>query len=59
MTTDQSVRIPAKDEPRWPAIIRAALIASMIALFFLLGMSMVQHRFFRGGHIDTHGVLRP
>ena len=25
----------------------------------LLGMSMVQHRFFRGGRIDDHGVLRP
>jgi hypothetical protein len=26
---------------------------------FLLGLSMVHHRFFRGGYINQHGVLKP
>jgi hypothetical protein len=26
---------------------------------FLLGQSMVEHRFFRGGRVDKHGTLRP
>jgi hypothetical protein len=53
----------ARDRERkhslWPAIIMAAFIASLLALLLLLGMSMVNHRFFRGGQIDNHGVLRP
>jgi hypothetical protein len=59
MTTDSGARYPARDETHWPAIIKAAIIASLVALFLLLGMSMVEHRFFRGGRIDDHGVLRP
>jgi hypothetical protein len=29
-----------------------------VAVFWLT-QSMVEHRFFRGGRIDRHGVLRP
>lgn len=59
MTMDSSATGPVKDNSPWPAIIKAALIASLVALFFLLGMAMTHHRFFRGGHIDEHGVLGP
>jgi hypothetical protein len=48
-----------KDGSPWPAILKAALVASLVALLLLLGLTMVQHRFFRGGRVDTHGVLRP
>jgi hypothetical protein len=33
------------------------LLALLIGLL-LLGHSMVKHRFFQGGHMDRHGVLR-
>ncbi len=36
----------------------AAFIASLVALLLLLGLSMEHHRFFRGGRIDNHGVLK-
>jgi hypothetical protein len=30
----------------------------LVIALFLLGQSMVQHRFFRGGRIDPYGHLR-
>lgn len=58
--TDHEVaRVRERKHSPWPAIIMAAFIASLMALLLLLGMSMVHHRFFRGGQIDNHGVLRP
>jgi hypothetical protein len=59
MVNDSSAANPCSKNSPWPAILKAALIASLLALFLLLGMTMVQHRFFRGGRIDDHGVLRP
>ena len=53
----------AKDRDKlrspWPGLLKAAFIVTLLALFLMLGLSMVHHRFFRGGQIDTHGVLRP
>jgi len=34
------------------------LICLAVAVF-LLGQSMVRHRFFRGGDINGHGILQP
>ena len=59
MVNDSSAANPSSRNSPWPAIIKAALVASLVALFLLLGMTMVRHRFFRGGRVDTHGVLRP
>jgi hypothetical protein len=59
MTTDSSATGSVKDNSPWPTIIKAAFIASLVALFFLLGMAMAHHRFFRGGRIDQRGVLTP
>jgi hypothetical protein len=59
MTMESSAEGPTRDNSPWPAIIKAALIASLVALFLLLGITMAHHRFFRGGRIDEHGVLRP
>jgi len=37
---------------------RFLLLAALVIALFLLGQSMVQHRFFRGGRIDPYGHLR-
>jgi hypothetical protein len=38
--------------------VRFLLLAALVVSLFLLGQSMVQHRFFRGGRIDRNGHLR-
>jgi hypothetical protein len=35
------------------------LLIVLAVTIYLLGLSMVHHRFFRGGYIDQHGVLKP
>lgn len=43
----------------WTGIIKFLLLAILIGLIFLLGQEMVRHRFFRGGWVDQHDVLKP
>jgi hypothetical protein len=38
---------------------RIVFFVALAVSFFLLAESMVNHRFFKGGRIDRHGVLRP
>jgi hypothetical protein len=38
--------------------VRFLLLAALVIALFLLGQSMVQHRFFRGGRIDRYGHLQ-
>jgi hypothetical protein len=40
-------------------IVKFLLLATLIILLFLLGQAMVSHRFFRGGWVDQHDVLKP
>jgi hypothetical protein len=35
------------------------LLVILVALIFLLGQEMVKHRFFQGGWVDKHDVLKP
>ena len=43
----------------WLGIGKFLLVAVLIGLIFLLGQQMVRHRFFRGGWVDQHDVLKP
>jgi hypothetical protein len=43
----------------WTGIVKLLLVAILIGLIFLLGEEMVRHRFFRGGWVDQHDVLKP
>ena len=59
MTTESDETDFNRDRPPWVGFVQFLLIAGLIVAFFLLGQSMVHHRFFRGGRIDRHGILRP
>jgi len=59
MTSESSAADPQRVNPPWLIIAKFLLLAVFVILVFLLGVSMTHHRFFRGGRIDTHGVLRP
>jgi len=40
-------------------IARVLVVVVLAALIYLLGQSMVRHRFFQGGRINQHGRLMP
>lgn len=51
---------PAHDaEPKthWLRILKFVLVAVVFVLLFLLGQSMVQHRFFQGGRVHENGSI--
>jgi hypothetical protein len=50
---------PAGQYSRWSGIAKFLFIVFLIVILFLLGQSMVHHRFFRGGRIDRNGTVRP
>jgi hypothetical protein len=50
---------PAARPSPWLGIVKFLLLAILIAMFFLLGQQMVLHRFFQGGWVDKHDVLKP
>jgi hypothetical protein len=43
----------------WLGFVKFLLLAILLGLIFLLGQSMVAHRFFRGGWVDQRDVLKP
>lgn len=59
MTSESRAADPARENPPWLTVAKFLLLVVFVVLVFLLGVSMTHHRFFRGGRVDTHGVLRP
>jgi hypothetical protein len=58
MTTDSNTQVPSEQRPLWFQIARIVLVVCLVVAVYLLGTSMLRHRFFRGGHVDRYGVLR-
>ena len=50
---------PEAGQSPWLGIVKFLLVAILIGLIFLLGEEMMRHRFFRGGWVDQHDVLKP
>jgi hypothetical protein len=50
---------PALRQPPWLGVVKFFLLATFVAALFLLGQAMVRHRFFQGGWVDQHDVLKP
>ena len=61
MTTEPESKAPSTWEQKvdWLAVVRIVWMAVFMILVFLLGRSMMEHRFFQGGWIDQNGTLRP
>jgi hypothetical protein len=53
-TTDSAGR----NQP-WLGIVKFLLLVILIVIIFLLGQDMVRHRFFQGGWVSQHDVLKP
>jgi hypothetical protein len=59
MTSElRTLKTPADTEAKsiWPAIIQVLFLAIFVTAVLWIGLSMVGHRFFRGGQ-DRHGVI--
>jgi hypothetical protein len=59
MTTNANKEAPERQNSLWFRIGEFLVVVVLGVAFYLLGLSMVHHRFFRGGYINQHGVLRP
>ena len=59
MSTSSNTTPPAERKSLWLGIAKFLLLAALVITLFLLGQSMVRHRFFRGGRVNQRDVLRP
>lgn len=59
MTTISNTKSSEERQSPWLGLVKFLLLAAMFGLMFLLAQSMVAHRFFRGGWVDQHDVLKP
>jgi len=57
MTTNSHTKTPEREKSPWFQFVQFLLLAALVASLLLLGMSMVQNRFFQGGHMDRHGHM--
>jgi len=59
MTKNANKEASEQQKSRWFRIGRFLFVVVLAVAIYLLGLSMVHHRFFRGGYINQHGVLKP
>jgi hypothetical protein len=59
MTPISNTTDPAGRPSPWLGIVKFLLLVILVGLIFLLGQTMVRHRFFRGGWVDQRDVLKP
>ena len=52
-------KIALPERGRWTSTIKIVLLVILIVTIFLIARGMVQHRFFRGGWVNSHDVLKP
>jgi hypothetical protein len=58
MATDLNSGVPERKKSPWFRVAQILLLVTFVAAVYLLGLNMVNHRFFRGGRIDRNGHLR-
>jgi hypothetical protein len=55
MTTNLNTTAPVGERPPWFRVAQFLFLLGLAVAVFLLGVSMVHHRFFSGGSLDRHG----
>jgi hypothetical protein len=58
MTTNLNTPAPEKQISRWGRVAQVVLLIAFVVVVYLLGLSMVKHRFFKGGRVDQFGHVR-
>jgi hypothetical protein len=59
MITNSSKTGSSGLKPYWGEVIKFLFIVAFVVILYLLGQSMVQHHFFRGGGLDRHSTTQP
>ena len=59
MTPNFNTAAPAGRNSPWVRTIKFLIIVVLVIILFLLGQSMVRHRFFRGGRVNRPDTVRP
>ena len=57
MANDANSSTPPERDRTSLQVVRYTLVAVLVALLLLLGLSMVHHRFFRGGRVHQNGSI--
>lgn len=58
MTINLNTAARGRREFPWLRVAQFLLLISFVVTIYLLGLGMVHHRFFQGGHIDGFGHVR-
>jgi hypothetical protein len=58
MTVDLNKPGPENRESPWVRVVQVLLLITFVVVIYLIGLSMVHHRFFRGGRMDQYGHVR-
>ncbi len=58
MTVNLNKPASENQESPWVRVIQVLLLVTFVVAVYLIGLSMVHHRFFRGGRLDQYGHVR-
>jgi len=58
MSTDRNTTDPERQISPLFRVVQALLLATFVVAVYLLCLSMVHHRFFKGSRIDRYGHVR-
>lgn len=58
MKTNLNTATPERRESPWVRLAQFLLLVAFAVAVFLIGLSMVHHRFFQGGRMDPYGHVR-
>jgi hypothetical protein len=59
MTKNANKEVPERQKPLWFRIGQFLFFVVLAVAFYLLALSMVHHRFHRGGWLNQNQTLRP
>ena len=58
VATNLNTTAPEKQKSPWFRVAQVLLLATFVVAVYLLGLSMVHHRFFKGSRVDQYGHVR-
>ena len=58
MATDLNTTASERQRSAWARVLQVLLVATFVVAVFLLGLSMVHHRFCQGSRVDRNGHVR-
>jgi uncharacterized membrane protein len=57
MTTNLNTASLGRQKSFWFKVVQTLFLVALAVAVYMLGLSMVQNRYFQGGHMDRHGHI--